>query len=89
MDARPTAGIVGAGIAGLSAAIALRRAGWVVEAFEKSSMEHETGAAITLMTIAIAILDKWGFECVLWKQHCGNANGIIASRRLKVSRISE
>lgn len=62
MDARPTAGIVGAGIAGLSAAIALRRAGWEVAVFEKSSMQHETGAAITLMTVAISILDKWKFE---------------------------
>lgn len=63
MESHPTASVIGAGIAGLSAAVALRRAGWIVEVFEKSSMRHETGAAITLMTVATAILDNWGFEC--------------------------
>ncbi|MCJ1424421.1 hypothetical protein MMC29_002309 [Sticta canariensis] len=38
--------IIGAGIAGLSAAIGLRRAGHKVTMFEKSSFGHETGAAI-------------------------------------------
>lgn len=58
----PAAGVVGAGIAGLSAAIALRRAGWDVEVFEKSRMKHEVGAAITIMPSGNAILDSWGFE---------------------------
>lgn len=59
---RPGVGIIGAGIAGLAAAIALRRAGWDVEIFEKSQMKHEVGAAITIMPSAVSALDEWGFE---------------------------
>ena len=57
-----TAGIIGAGVAGLSAAIALRRAGWNVELFEKSSFQMEIGAAMTVASNATRVLDKWGFD---------------------------
>ncbi|KAI9776705.1 MAG: hypothetical protein M1839_009432 [Geoglossum umbratile] len=53
--------IVGAGIAGLSAAIALRRAGHCAEVFEQSSFADEVGAAIQLPPNAMRILVKWGF----------------------------
>lgn len=56
------AGVVGAGIAGLSAAIALRRAGWHVEVFEKSRFKNEIGAAITVTPNATLVLDRWGFD---------------------------
>lgn len=56
------AGVVGAGIAGLSAAIALRRAGWQVEVFEKSHFKNEIGAAITITPNASIVLDRWGFN---------------------------
>ncbi|GAB1312530.1 Salicylate hydroxylase [Madurella fahalii] len=56
------AGVVGAGIAGLSAAIALRRAGWEVEMFEKSHFKNEIGAAITVTPNATMVLDRWGFD---------------------------
>lgn len=59
---RPKAGVVGAGIAGLSAAIALNKSGWDVDVYERSRMKHEVGAAITIMPIATAILESWGFE---------------------------
>lgn len=55
-------GIVGAGIAGLSAAIALARAGHDVEIFEKSRFTYETGAAITAAPNGTRILSKWGFD---------------------------
>ncbi len=56
------AGVVGAGIAGLSAAIALRRAGWHVDVFERSQFRNETGAAITVTPNAALVLDRWGFD---------------------------
>ena len=55
-------GIVGAGIAGLGAAIALRRAGHNVEVFERSAFKNEIGAAITLTPNANLILERWGFD---------------------------
>ena len=55
-------GIVGAGIAGLAAALALHRARHEVDIFEKSSFKHEIGAAISLTPNANLILDTWGFD---------------------------
>ncbi|KAI1367741.1 FAD/NAD(P)-binding domain-containing protein [Xylaria arbuscula] len=57
-----TAGIVGAGIAGLSAAIALRRAGLEVHMYERSQFKNEIGAAISAPPNATAALRRWGFD---------------------------
>jgi salicylate hydroxylase len=56
--------IVGAGIAGFSAAIACRRAGHEVHIYEKSSMNQELGAAIHLPPNASRGLLAWGFDTV-------------------------
>ena len=58
----PAAAIVGSGIAGLCAGIALRRAGWNVEIFEKSSFKNEVGAAVTVPSNATRILTQWNFD---------------------------
>lgn len=55
-------GVIGAGIAGLSAAIGLRRAGAEVEVFEQSTFKNETGAAITITPNGTRVLDTWGFD---------------------------
>ncbi|KAI1810262.1 FAD/NAD(P)-binding domain-containing protein [Poronia punctata] len=52
--------IVGAGIGGLSAAIALRRNGHHVELYEQSRAASETGAAVHLAPNANGILRQWG-----------------------------
>ena len=59
-------GIVGAGIAGLSAAIALSRAGHRVEVFEKSTFANEIGAAINVCPNATRILKSWDFDFDAW-----------------------
>src|SRR5215831_1113251 len=48
MEARPTIIIMGAGIGGLTVAIALRQAGFGVEVFERSAELREIGAGIGL-----------------------------------------
>ncbi|OUS23660.1 hypothetical protein A9Q99_26825 [Gammaproteobacteria bacterium 45_16_T64] len=53
-------GIVGAGIAGLSAGLALIQAGHQVTIFEKSSDIGEVGAGIQLSANATRILSSWG-----------------------------
>ncbi|RDI85507.1 Eukaryotic translation initiation factor 3 subunit H [Venturia inaequalis] len=55
-------GIIGAGIAGLSAAVALRRAGHECEVFEQSHFKNEVGAAITITPNGVLVLKKWGFD---------------------------
>ncbi|KAH8676284.1 hypothetical protein BX600DRAFT_508449 [Xylariales sp. PMI_506] len=52
--------IVGAGIGGLSAAIALRRQGHDISIFEQSNFASETGAAVHLAPNSNGILRRWG-----------------------------
>ncbi|KAK7952086.1 salicylate hydroxylase [Apiospora aurea] len=52
--------VVGAGIGGLSAAIALRRQGHMVDLYEQSSLASETGAAVHLAPNSNGLLRRWG-----------------------------
>jgi len=56
----PRAIIIGAGIGGLTAAIALRQAGWDASVYERASELREVGAGITLWTNAVKVLRKLG-----------------------------
>ena len=55
-----TALIVGTGIGGLSAAIALRRAGWTVRLFERAASARELGFGLLIAPNAIAGLRRLG-----------------------------
>jgi salicylate hydroxylase len=56
--------IVGAGIAGLSAAISCRRAGHDVQIYERSALNNELGAAIHVCPNASRGLLAWGLDPV-------------------------
>jgi 2-polyprenyl-6-methoxyphenol hydroxylase-like FAD-dependent oxidoreductase len=56
----PRAVIVGAGIGGLAAAIALKQTGWDVVVYERAPELREVGAGITLWTNAVKVLRKLG-----------------------------
>lgn len=55
-------GVVGCGIAGLSATIALAKAGHAVEVFERSRFTRENGAAMVIGVNATRVLAGWGFD---------------------------
>jgi len=52
--------IVGAGIGGLAAAIALRAEGFPVRVYEQADTKRERGAAIGLRASTVRILQRWG-----------------------------
>jgi 2-polyprenyl-6-methoxyphenol hydroxylase-like FAD-dependent oxidoreductase len=58
----PSATIVGAGIGGLAAAVALRRAGWDVRVLEQSASPRELGFALALAPNALAALHELGLK---------------------------
>jgi len=60
----PVALIVGAGIGGLAAGIALRRAGREVRVFERADAPRELGFGIGLASYAVAALDELGVDAV-------------------------
>ncbi|MCE9565407.1 MAG: FAD-dependent monooxygenase [Planctomycetes bacterium] len=56
----PRAVVIGAGIGGLTAAIALKQTGWDVSVCERAPELREVGAGITLWTNAVKVLRKLG-----------------------------
>jgi len=60
MATKPKILIVGAGIGGLAAAIALRQAGIAVEVFERAAVLKEIGAGIGLWANAVRVLKHFG-----------------------------
>lgn len=67
--------IVGAGIGGLSAAIALRKAGWEVRIFERSTSLRELGFGLGLAPNAMAALGELGVGATVLARGCEPASG--------------
>lgn len=67
--------IVGAGIGGLSAAIALRKAGWEVRIFERSASLRELGFGLGLAPNAMAALGELGVGETVLARGCEPASG--------------
>lgn len=72
---QPHAVIVGGGIGGLSAAVALTRSGWRVSVLERAAELREVGAGITLMANALRGLDALGLGDAVRGQGAAEAPG--------------
>ena len=59
-----TAIVVGAGIGGVTAAVALQRCGWQVTVLERASELGEVGAGISVWPSAVAVLEELGVKGV-------------------------
>jgi 2-polyprenyl-6-methoxyphenol hydroxylase-like FAD-dependent oxidoreductase len=76
-----TALIVGAGIGGLSAGIALRRAGWSIRIFERSATPRELGFGLGLAPNAIAALGELGLADIVLSRSFAPTSGTFELRR--------
>jgi 2-polyprenyl-6-methoxyphenol hydroxylase-like FAD-dependent oxidoreductase len=72
--------VVGAGIGGLSAALALRRHGWRVTVLERAAELREVGAGLTLMANALRGLDALGLGPAVRRSDHAEAPGGIRDR---------
>jgi 2-polyprenyl-6-methoxyphenol hydroxylase-like FAD-dependent oxidoreductase len=72
-----TALIVGAGIGGLSAGIALRQAGWNIRIFERASSPRELGFGLGLAPNAIAALRELGVADLVLARGCSPIRGEV------------
>jgi 2-polyprenyl-6-methoxyphenol hydroxylase-like FAD-dependent oxidoreductase len=71
--------IVGAGIGGLAAALALRRAGWQVRVFERAAEARTLGFALSLAPNAMAALKELGLADRVLRD--GGRVGLVELRR--------
>ncbi|NNH68534.1 NAD(P)-binding protein [Nocardia uniformis] len=86
------AGVVGGGIGGLGAAIALRAAGWDVTVYERSPQFTEVGAGITLAANALTALDALGVGDVVRAAALEDRRAFARNQRGRVlidARISD
>ena len=59
--------VIGCGIGGLAAAIALQRHGHRVTAYERAHFASEVGAAISVAANGTRFLEEWGVDSVAAK----------------------
>src|SRR5437762_6559621 len=88
MTTKPKILIVGAGIGGLTAAIALRQAGFGVEVFERAAELKEIGAGIALSPNAMRVLKHLDLmQSVIDRGTVIEAAVGYTSRGSKISRL--
>ncbi len=78
---QPHALIVGAGIGGLAAAIALRQAGFTAEVFERAPKMQPLGAGLLLWANAVRALDQIGLAGPIRQLSIPEASGAIRNWR--------
>jgi 2-polyprenyl-6-methoxyphenol hydroxylase-like FAD-dependent oxidoreductase len=71
-----TAIVVGAGIGGVTAAVALEQCGWQVKILERAPELGEVGAGISVWPGAVAVLEELGIEGVAKVARPGEAAGM-------------
>jgi 2-polyprenyl-6-methoxyphenol hydroxylase-like FAD-dependent oxidoreductase len=82
--------VVGGGIAGLSAAIALRRAGQEVVVLERAPRIDPVGAGITLFANAMSALDRLGVrEAVVARGAPAKFSTILTSNGRELARVPQ
>lgn len=80
--------IIGGGIGGLAAALALKRAGLEVRVFEQVASLGEVGAGLTLWANAVKALRKLGLEDVVNSSSTIDAGTIYSWQGARLSSIS-
>src|SRR5690349_4059059 len=76
-----TALIVGAGIGGLAAGVALRRAGWSVRIYERAASARELGFGLLLAPNALSALREMGIAGAI-------ANGAGRASAVEIRRLN-
>ena len=74
-----TAIVVGAGIGGVTAAVALQRCGWQVTVLERAPELGEVGAGISVWPSAVAVLEELGVKGVEKASACSPSRPGCAS----------
>ena len=77
--------IVGAGIAGLAAAVGLAQQGHKVQVLENSERLSELGAGIQVPPNAIRILESWGLMDEVYDQGSRNLGALV--RRYESGKV--
>src|SRR3954447_10130333 len=69
-DPKLRIGVIGGGVGGLTAALALRRCGFAVKVFERSNRDREIGAGVGLGPNAVKVFRALGLEEALLTHGC-------------------
>lgn len=69
--------IIGAGLGGLGAGVALRRQGHAVTVYERYDFAGEVGASLSAASNGSRFLEEWGVDVKAAKPVCSNCRMIV------------